>query len=78
MRSIAKPPFGGPDQVLKYLARYVQRAAISNSRLLSLENGRVTFAWNMSDAGICAPDHRLRIDAGQLNGSTTRPIRHIF
>ena len=41
----AKPPFGRPDQVLKYLARYVQRAAISNSRLLSLENGRVTFAW---------------------------------
>ena len=41
----AKPPFGGPEQVLKYLARYVQRAAISNSRLLSLENGRVTFAW---------------------------------
>jgi hypothetical protein len=41
----AKPPFGGPEQVLKYLARYVQRVAISNSRLLSLENGRVTFAW---------------------------------
>jgi hypothetical protein len=41
----AKPPFGGPEQVLKYLARYVQRIAISNSRLLSLENGRVTFAW---------------------------------
>ena len=41
----AKRPFGGPEQVLKYLARYVQRVAISNSRLLSLENGRVTFAW---------------------------------
>jgi Putative transposase/Transposase zinc-binding domain len=41
----AKPPFGGPEQVLKYLARYVQRVAISNSRLLSLENRRVTFAW---------------------------------
>ena len=41
----AKPPFGGPEQVLKYLARYVQRAALSNSRFLSLENGRVTFAW---------------------------------
>ena len=40
-----KPPFGGPEQVLKYLARYVQRIALSNSRLLSLENGRVTFAW---------------------------------
>jgi len=41
----AKRPFGGPEQVLKYLARYVQRVAISNNRLLSLENGRVTFAW---------------------------------
>jgi hypothetical protein len=42
---VRKPPFGGPEQVFKYLARYVQRAAISHSRLLSLENGRVTFAW---------------------------------
>jgi len=41
----AKRPFGGPEQVLKYLTRYVQRVAISNSRLLSLENGRVTFEW---------------------------------
>jgi hypothetical protein len=41
----AKPPFGGPEQVLKYLARYVQRVAISNRRLLSLENGRVAFEW---------------------------------
>lgn len=32
-----------PEQVLKYLARYTHRVAISNSRLLSLENGRVTF-----------------------------------
>jgi hypothetical protein len=41
----AKPPFGGPEQVLKYLARYVQRVAISNRRLLSLKNGRVAFEW---------------------------------
>jgi putative transposase/transposase-like zinc-binding protein len=41
----AKRPFGGPEQVLKYLARYTHRVAISNSRLLSLENGRVTFEW---------------------------------
>jgi hypothetical protein len=39
----AKPPFGGPEQTLKYLARYTHRVAISNSRLLSLEDGRVTF-----------------------------------
>ena len=41
----AKPPFGGPRQVLKYLARYTHRVAISNQRLISLEEGRVTFRW---------------------------------
>jgi len=41
----AKAPFGGPEQVLKYLARYTHRVAISNSRLVSLENGHVTFQW---------------------------------
>jgi hypothetical protein len=41
----AKPPFGGPQQVLKYLARYTHRVAISNQRLVSLENGRVSFRW---------------------------------
>ena len=41
----AKTPFGGPEQVLKYLARYTHRVAISNQRLLSLENGMVTFRW---------------------------------
>src|SRR5215472_6859025 len=41
----AKPPFGGPRQVLKYLARYTHRVAISNQRLVSLEDGRVTFRW---------------------------------
>jgi hypothetical protein len=40
-----KPPFGGPEQVLKYLARYTHRVAISNRRLLSMEDGRVTFAY---------------------------------
>jgi Putative transposase/Transposase zinc-binding domain len=40
-----KPPFGGPEQVLKYLARYTHRVAISNRRLLSMEDGRVTFEY---------------------------------
>jgi hypothetical protein len=40
-----KPPFGGPRRVLKYLARYTHRVAISNHRLRSLENGRVSFDW---------------------------------
>jgi hypothetical protein len=41
----AKPPFGGPEQVLKYLARYTHRVAISNQRLLSLKDGQVTFRY---------------------------------
>jgi len=42
----AKPPVpGGPDQVLKYLARYTHRVAISNRRLISMDNGTVTFEW---------------------------------
>ena len=41
----AKPPFGGPEQVLAYLGRYTHRVAISNSRLVSLTEGRVAFRW---------------------------------
>jgi hypothetical protein len=41
----AKPPFGGPEHVLKYLARYTHRVAISNRRLVALEDGEVTFHW---------------------------------
>ena len=41
----AKRPFGGPEQVLKYLARYTHRVAISNSRLLSRDDGRVAFRY---------------------------------
>jgi putative transposase len=44
----AKPPFGGPAHVLKYLARYTHRVAISNGRLLSFEQGRVSFRWRDS------------------------------
>ena len=41
----AKPPFGGPSQVLKNLARYTHRIAISNRRLVALEDGNVGFHW---------------------------------
>jgi hypothetical protein len=41
----AKPPFGGPERVLKYLARYTHRVAISNARLRELRDGRVTFCY---------------------------------
>jgi hypothetical protein len=41
----AKKPFAGPEQVLDYVGRYTHRVAISNNRLLSLEDGKVTFKW---------------------------------
>src|SRR5580692_10229641 len=41
----AKRPFGGPEHVLHYLARYTHRVAISNHRLISVADGKVTFRW---------------------------------
>lgn len=41
----AKPPFGGPQHVLHYLARYTHRVAISNHRLVDFTDGKVTFRW---------------------------------
>ena len=41
----AKRPFAGPESVLAYLSRYTHRVAISNSRLLALDERGVTFRW---------------------------------
>jgi hypothetical protein len=41
----AKPPFGGPAQVLDYLGRYTHRVAISNHRLIAFHDGKVSFRW---------------------------------
>ena len=41
----AKPPFGGPAHVLRYLGRYTHRIAISNHRLLAFDGQKVTFRW---------------------------------
>ena len=41
----AKPAFGSPGQVLRYLGRYTHRVAISNHRLLAFDGERVTFRW---------------------------------
>jgi hypothetical protein len=41
----AKPPFGGPEQVLRYLARYTHRIAISNSRIVSVDDYAVRFRY---------------------------------
>jgi hypothetical protein len=41
----AKRPFGGPQHVLQYLARYTHRVAISNHRIIGVAEGNVTFRW---------------------------------
>src|SRR5271169_584362 len=41
----AKRPFAGPEQVLAYVARYTHRVAISNNRLLAIDEGKVRFHW---------------------------------
>jgi hypothetical protein len=41
----SKRPFGGPQEVLRYLARYTHRVAISNRRLVALDDNGVTFKW---------------------------------
>jgi Putative transposase/Transposase zinc-binding domain len=45
----SKPPFGGPEYVLQYLGRYTHRVAISNHRLVTFDDGQVTFRWRDSD-----------------------------
>jgi len=47
----SQPPLGGPDAVLQYLARYAYRVAISNSRIVGIEDGNVAFTYKDRDHG---------------------------
>lgn len=60
----AKRPFGGPRQVLDYLGRYTHRVAISNHRLVSLNEGEVTFRWK--DYRQESAPKRMRLDAHEF------------
>jgi hypothetical protein len=60
----AKPPFGGPQQVLKYLARYTHRIAISNRRLVSVDDQNVTF--NYKDYAQGNRPRSMTIDGGEF------------
>jgi hypothetical protein len=60
----AKPPFGGPDHVFRYLGRYTHRVAITNHRLLAFEDGRVTFT--VKDHADGAKKKRLTLTAGEF------------
>ena len=61
----AKPPFGGPEQVLAYLGRYTHRVAIANSRLVAMTDDTVSFLWK---------DYRQE---GRRKGMTLEPAEFI-
>ena len=60
----AKPPFGCPKQVLKYLARYTHRVAMANQRLISLKSSKVTFFWK--DYADCNRKKKMTLDADEF------------
>jgi hypothetical protein len=69
----AKRPFGGPAQVLKYLAGYTHRVAISNQRLLQLEAGRVSFRYkDYADA------HRAKVMTLTALEFLRRFVQHVL
>jgi len=65
----AKPAFGGPMQVLRYLGRYTHRVAISNHRLLAFDQERVTFRWK---------DYARGGKQGQMTLTVTEFLRRFF
>ena len=65
----AKPAFGGPMQVLRYLGRYTHRVAISNHRLLAFDQERVTFRWK---------DYAHGGKQGEMTLSATEFLRRFF
>src|SRR6201987_5248550 len=65
----AKPAFGGPMQVLRYLGRYTHRVAISNHRFLAFDQKRVTFRWK---------DYAHGSKQGQMTLAATEFLRRFF
>jgi len=59
-----KPPFGGPEQVLRYLSRYTHRVAISNHRILKVAEGNVTFLWR--DYAHGNKNRKMTLPAGEF------------
>jgi hypothetical protein len=62
----AKPPFGGPAQVLEYLGRYTHRVAISNQRLLDVSDGNVTFQYKDYRAKAKQKSRRMTVTAEEF------------
>jgi hypothetical protein len=68
-----KPPFGGPDQVLRYLGAYTHRVAISNRRIVGLQNEQVTFRWRDS-----AHKNKKRLMSLQVDEFLRRFLLHVL
>ena len=68
-----KRPFGGPRYVLQYLGRYTHRVAISNHRLVSFQDGQVTFRWRDSAHG-----NKQELLPLSVNEFLTRFLLHIL
>ena len=68
-----KPPFGGPQHLLRYLGAYTHRVAISNRRLIALANGKVTFQWRDSAHG-----NRKRIMSLSVDEFLPRFLLHLL
>jgi hypothetical protein len=62
----AKPPFGGPQQVLEYLGRYTHRVAISNQRLVAFDGERVTFQYKDYRRSGQHRNKRMTLDADEF------------
>jgi hypothetical protein len=71
----SKRPFGGPEDVLRYLARYTHRVAISNRRLIACDEKTVTFKWK--DYRIEGPD-RYRVMTLPIHEFIRRFLMHVL
>jgi putative transposase/transposase-like zinc-binding protein len=69
----AKRPFGSAEQVFRYLGRYSHRVAIANSRLLSFEDGRVSFRWKDY-----ADDNRTKVMQVDADEFIRRFLLHVL
>jgi hypothetical protein len=69
----SKSPFGGPQYVLQYLGRYTHRVAISNHRLVSFTDGKVTFRWRDS-----AHHNEQKLMTLSLDQFLRRFLRHLL
>ena len=70
-----KAPFSGPSAVLEYLSRYTHRVAISNHRLLSVENNRVIFRWKDYREEDAKRQKTMTLEAGEF---MRRFLQHVL